>query len=476
MRKQITAISAEKAVLISLLQNPHTCAHVASRIPTPELFTHPIHQEAYKAILREEEKNGVAVTEYDPYVIAAAIEQRCTSTTPTGETTLDYLLTLLTAIPVADLDGAIMAISESHVRSNVSELSQDLLAAVEDPEQSIKDIIHTSTDKLQALTADLTTDRPAVQGIAEIAATTIQLILEGDKNTYLPTGYTDLDDMLDGGFNPGGMYVIGARPSVGKSAMALDIARHLTIREKKNVLFCNLEMRPQELFVRFLAAEKSIYVSGLTRAMRSDGGADDKLSRTVSAAYSTLLNEVSLSHDPLAEPEEDKGNLWIWSPYGAQNKGGSSVADVAELMEEMRGKVDLLIVDYLQILPPAVSSGNRQQDVADNARRLKEMALKYNMPVLVLSQVNRGSTERADKKPMLSDLRESGAIEQDSDAVFLLHSESRANGGDMSDSLLEVIVAKNRSGGCGVINLACELEYARFANLDVTANNRFTDF
>lgn len=462
--------AAERAILTALIQDPGTFEKAYARVPNPDTFTIPLNRDIYAAIIRAVETSGVTTTPYDVYTIASDVEKRTSEVSPAGETPLEYLLGLAEAMPVANLTGAIAALTEADTRTRAAEAL--LLAAQEaaDPNSDIRGTLTATETSIHAIAATLTEEIPAVQGLAEVAEDTIQRILNGDTNTYLPTGYSDLDDLLDGGCIPGGVYIIGARPSVGKSAFALDTARHMTIREKKNVLFLNLEMRPQDLVIRLVSAEKNIPASQLTRAMKTTNGADAALAQRLSAAYTTLMDEVSLSPDPLAPTDDGKGNLWLWSPYAASSTSGErrTVADVGALLDQMKaaGQVDALIVDYLQLLEPPRRTENRQQDVSITIRYLKELALRHNIPVIVLSQVNRGSTDRADKRPMLSDLRESGEIEQASDVVMLLHNESKANGGDPRDSLLEVIVAKNRHGRDGSFHLATELDYCRFADLD----------
>ena len=258
----------------------------------------------------------------------------------------------------------------------------------------------------------------------------------------VPTGFMDLDALLSGGWAPGQLVVIGARPAMGKSTVAQDFARGAAIRHKIPTLFESLEMSKSELSDRILSAEARIALHHLKNGIATD----DDMQRAARRA-----------------PDIAAAPLWI-------NDG--ALLSLPTLRGRIRNLVRtqglrLVIVDYLQLMQ-APKAENRQQAVAEISRNLKLIARDFGITVIVLCQLNRGPEQRQEKKPMVSDLRESGAIEQDADIVILLHREDAYEKESPRAGEADLIVGKHRNGPTATITVAFQGHYSRFIDMAQT--------
>jgi replicative DNA helicase len=258
------------------------------------------------------------------------------------------------------------------------------------------------------------------------------------------TGFADLDG-LTGGLHPGQLVLIAARPAVGKSVLAVDIARQAAVRDGLPVVFYSLEMSLREITNRLFAATGRIALHHLGR---KGGMTPEDWGRWQTAR--TALHRAPLAID--ADPAR-------------------TVADIhaACRRAKRRTGLSLVIVDYLQLLQSGRRTvENRQVEVAQMSRQLKLMAKDLEVPVVVVAQLNRGPEMRHDKRPMVSDLRESGALEADADVVILLHREDAYDKASPRAGEADLIVAKNRSGPTASITVASQLHYARFVDMALT--------
>jgi replicative DNA helicase len=258
----------------------------------------------------------------------------------------------------------------------------------------------------------------------------------------VPTGFMDLDSLLSGGWAPGQLVVVGARPAMGKSTVAQDFARGAAIQHKIPTLFESLEMSKSELSDRILSAEARIALHHLKNGIATD---DD------------MVRAARRAPDIAAAP------LWI-------NDG--ALLSLPLLRGRIRNLVRshglrLVIVDYLQLMQ-APKAENRQQAVAEISRNLKLIARDFGITVIVLCQLNRGPEQRQEKKPLVSDLRESGAIEQDADIVILLHREDAYVPESPRAGEADLIVGKHRNGPTATITVAFQGHFSRFVDMAQT--------
>ncbi|HAJ44407.1 MAG: primary replicative DNA helicase, replicative DNA helicase [Parcubacteria group bacterium GW2011_GWC1_43_61] len=262
----------------------------------------------------------------------------------------------------------------------------------------------------------------------------------------IPTGFLDLDKRL-AGLQKADLIILAARPSLGKTSLALDIARHAAVNEKMAVGVFSLEMSKQQLIERLIAAEANVDLWRLRTGQLSDEGKDNDFDRIGQA-----LN--SLSSAPIYIDDAASPNVL-------------QIRTMARRLQAEKG-LDLLIIDYLQLMQGTGRIENRTQEVSEISRSLKNLARELNIPVMALSQLSRAPEARVDQVPKLSDLRESGAIEQDADVVMFIYREDKAKPNNETDrkNIAEIHVAKHRNGPTGKTELYFNENYVSFKNLD----------
>lgn len=306
-------------------------------------------------------------------------------------------------------------------------------------EQSPEDAL---TSAQQLLDEIVTKDKGEVHKIGdtlEQTITRIQQIKNGTAPKGLETGFTQLDELLNG-LQAGQMVIIAARPGMGKSTLAVDIMRHLSIHGDTPTLLFSLEMSADEINERVLSAESKVRLS----ALRAGTVSDNDIAK---------LNQVR---------ERVSG-----APMFIDASPDNTMADIVAKTKMMvaRDGVKLVAIDYLQLLKSAGNVESRQQEVATFSRQIKLLAKSAGVPIIAVCQLNRGPENRDGGMPKASDLRESGALEQDADVIALIHRESAINPDSPRAGEVDVHVAKNRSGKPGVATLADQLYCGCFENL-----------
>ncbi|WP_068249200.1 replicative DNA helicase [Janibacter corallicola] len=259
----------------------------------------------------------------------------------------------------------------------------------------------------------------------------------GDEMTGVPTGFHDLDELTHG-LHPGQMVVVAARPATGKSTLGVDIARAAAIHHQMATAIFSLEMSRSEITMRVLSAEASIQLQHLRRGKMSDPDWR-KLSRVVGR----------ISDSPLYI--DDSPNLALME-----------IRAKARRLKQQHN-LKLVVIDYLQLMTSGKKVESRQQEVSEFSRALKLLAKELEVPVIAISQLNRGPEQRTDKRPAMSDLRESGSIEQDADVVILLHRDREPDSEREGEA--DLIVAKHRNGPTADIVLGFQGHYSRFSNM-----------
>ena len=282
--------------------------------------------------------------------------------------------------------------------------------------------------------------------IGEVVKTTLAILDErkkrGGKITGVRTGFTGFD-AATAGLQSGNLIILAARPGVGKTSFALNIAENAAIREKVPVAIFSLEMSKDELVNRVLSSE-ALVESGKLRVGDIDAADMTKIAHS--------LKDI------------------ITAPIYIDDNSNITVAEIRAKCRRLKMEkgLGLVVIDYLQLMQGSSKSRgeSRTQEVSEMSRSLKIMAKELNVPVITLSQLNR-SSEKLARRPMLSDLRESGSIEQDADIVVMLcRQQEDENSEESAGNIVECILAKNRAGECGIINLAWRGEYTKFMNLD----------
>jgi replicative DNA helicase len=282
-------------------------------------------------------------------------------------------------------------------------------------------------------------------GAAELIKVSIDRLTELSSRkvefTGIPSGFTELDKMTSG-FQPGELTIIAARPSMGKTAFSLNIAQNACMREKKCIAYFSVEMAKEQMMMRMLAGEAAVSLSDLRVGSVND------------SAWPRLI---------------DKAAKMAEAPLYIDDTSGISPFEVRAKARRLKAQhgLDMIMIDYLQLMDLKQKVESRERAVSEISRTLKGIAKELQIPVIALAQLNRGVEGRTEKKPMLSDLRESGSIEQDADVIMMLYREDyydRENPEVKGNA--EVIVAKQRNGPTGVVKLRWEAHTGRFLNLD----------
>ena len=262
----------------------------------------------------------------------------------------------------------------------------------------------------------------------------------GSSITGTPTGYTDLDRELSG-LQPSALIIVGARPAMGKTAFALGAATHAAMHGGKPVLFFSLEMSHVEITQRMLCSEAGIDSTRIKTGQITD------------VEWSKLSHAVGrLAEAPIWI--DDNPNVTVMEIRGKARRQKAKLGDLG-----------LVVIDYLQLMTGRASAENRQVEVSEISRNLKILARELECPVMALSQLSRGLELRADKRPMLADLRESGSLEQDADVVLFLYRDEIYNAESQERGQAEVIIAKHRSGPTGKVRLAFHGPQTKFVNM-----------
>ncbi|WP_174546542.1 replicative DNA helicase [Nocardiopsis dassonvillei] len=264
-----------------------------------------------------------------------------------------------------------------------------------------------------------------------------------DAENRVPTGFADLDALLGGGFERGQLIVVGARPALGKSTVALDMSRG-AVKAGHHAAFFGLEMTNKELRLRWLSAEAKVPL----HSIRAGGDMlDDEMWTRIAMVK--------------GQRETEGHHLWV----------ADKCTTVAQIRANCRryqartGRLDMVVVDYLQLIPSGADAESRQVAVSEASRSLKLMAKELGVVVVMLSQLNRNPEQRQDKKPHLSDLRESGAVEQDADVVILLYREDVHDKESPRAGEADLIVAKHRNGPTAEVTVAFQGHYSRFVDM-----------
>ena len=314
--------------------------------------------------------------------------------------------------------------------STCYDTTQEMGAILDKSEQLIFDV---SSKKVESRFTPL---REVIKNSIEI----IDNLYQRKENiTGLATGYRDLD-IKTAGFHPSDFIVIAGRPSMGKSALASCIVEHIGVVEKEPVAFFSLEMAKEQLVQRMLCSHARVDAHKVRTGFLSQAD----WPRLVSAA------------GKLSE-----------APIYIDDSPGSTVLEIRTKARRLKAQFDikLIVLDYLQLMQGPLKADNRQQEISEISRSLKALARELNVPLIAISQLSRAVEQRSDHRPQLSDLRESGAIEQDADLVLLLLREEYYNQTEDNKGIAEIIIAKQRNGPVGSLNLAFLGEYMRFENI-----------
>lgn len=428
-------IVAEQSVLGGMMLSKDAIADVIEQLRGRD-FYRPAHEVVYEAILDLYGRGEPA----DAVTVAAELTKRGEIGRIGGA---PYLHTLISMVPTAANAGYYARIvrERAMLRRLVDAGTRIVQLGYATDGGEVEDIVNTAQAEIYAVTESRTSE-DYVPIADTINATMEEIELAGNRGEGMvgvPTGFTDLD-ALTNGLHPGQMIVIAARPAMGKSTIGLDIVRSASIKHGQTSVVFSLEMSRSEITMRLLSAEAGVLLQNMRKGtMRSEDWT--RLAQTMGR-----ISEAPLFID-------DSPNM--------------SLVEIRAKCRRLKQRHDLklVVIDYLQLMSSGKRVESRQQEVAEFSRALKLLAKELEVPVIAISQLNRGAEQRQDKKPQMSDLRESGSIEQDADIVMLLHREDAYERESPRAGEADVIVAKHRNGPTATVTVAFQGHYARFVDM-----------
>ena len=425
---------AEQSVLGGMLLSKDAIADVVESLRASDFYK-PAHETIYEAILSLYGHGSPA----DAITVADELKKRGELTRVGGAA---YLHTLIASVPTAANAQYYAEIVKEHaIMRRLIEAGTKIAQLGYANETEVDALVDQAQAEIYAVT-----DGNAKEDYVSFSEALEATMREIDANSNrpdgvygVPTDFIELDE-LTGGLHGGQMIVIAARPGVGKSTLALDIARSAAIHHHMATVFFSLEMSRTELAMRILSAEGKISMGRLKKGdLDTEGWMN----------LATLQGRI------------DSAPLFI------DDSPNMTLMEIRAKCRRLKQRNDLklVVLDYLQLMSSGKKVESRQQEVSEFSRSLKLLAKELDVPVIALSQLNRGSEQRTDKRPMISDLRESGSIEQDADMVILLHREDMYNPDSDRVGEADMIIAKHRGGPTRTIPLAFSGKYSRFNNM-----------
>ncbi|HEX8943326.1 MAG TPA: replicative DNA helicase [Gemmatimonadaceae bacterium] len=429
---------AEQAVLSAMLIDQDAVLRAVEFV-NDTMFYAERHRRLFRAMVTITERGGVV----DPLTLSEELSRRGELEASGGK---DYIGFLVDAVPTAaNIEYHAQIVREKAILRRLIEVSTSIVAEAFEGKSTATELLDEAESKIFLVSQQQTKD--GFTRIKELLWPTmerIEALQRGGKTvTGVASGFNDLDE-LTSGFQPSDLVIVAARPSMGKTAFTLNVAQHAAIEHNIPVAFFSLEMSKESLVQRMLTSEARIDAQRLRKGLLRD----DDFPRLARAAG-------ILSSAP----------VWI------DDTPGMTLLEMRSKARRLKTEsgIGLVIVDYLQLMQGPSNSESRQQEVSQISRGLKALAKELKVPVVALSQLSRAPEQRTgdNKRPQLSDLRESGAIEQDADLIMFLYRQEFYDGpvdkdGNSLEGKAEVIVGKQRNGPTGIVNLFFHKQYTRF--------------
>lgn len=429
-------LEAEEAVLGSILIDSESFIKIADQLTARDFYADKhriIYEDMIEMYNKREPIDALSLTE--------KLENRNVLGDIGGRS---YLVTLTSAVPTASniLHYATIVRQKATLRRLIQS-GHEMIKLGQTETEEVDTLLDQAEQKLFAVSQQFMQQNfiPLHSVLTDAFDRLDEIHKNAGAMRGVPTGYTELDNVL-GGFQKSDLIILAARPSMGKTGLALDIARNVAVREKKAVGIVSLEMSKDQLGDRLLCAE---------------AGVDLWKMRT-----GKLQNDSDFAHIGRAMGELAEAPLFI------DDSASSNIMEIRTKARrlQMEHGIEMLIVDYLQLMEGRASTDNRTQEIAEISRGLKSIGRELNIPVLALSQLSRAVEQLNPPVPKLSHLRESGAIEQDADVVLFIYREEYYKRDTDRKNIADVIIAKHRNGPTGQVELFFDIEKASFKNLE----------
>ena len=429
------SLEAEQSVLGALLIDNEAVPAAAEMLKSEDFYRQD-HKEIFEAVIDLFEAGK-------PVDIISAKEQLKVRGTLEGVGGLEYLSTLSDIVPTtANIRHYAKIVEEKSLLRKLIKASSEIMSLGFEASEEVTII----TDEAQKKIFDILQQRSSkgFYPIKEILLESFNKLEELYNNkgyiTGVPTGFSDLDSKT-AGLHPADLILVAARPAMGKTSFAMNLAQYASIHARIPVAIFSLEMSKEQLVNRILCSEAMVD----SQKIRT-GKLDEEDWTKIAGALG-----------PVSE-----------APIYIDDTPGLTVMEIRAKCRRLKleKNIGLIVIDYLQLMQGRGRSENRQQEISEISRALKILAKEINVPVVTLSQLSRAPETRSDHRPILSDLRESGAIEQDADLVVFLYREDYYNPEAEKKNVAEIILAKNRNGATGIVELAWLGQFTKFVNLD----------
>ena len=434
------SIEAEQSVIGSMIMDREGIA-IASEIITSDDFYNRQLGILFDAMV-ELYNQGQPV---DPVTLQNKLKEK---DVPPEVSSIEFIGNIVANVPTsANIRYYANYVAEKSTLRKLIRVSEEIENTCYDGKDSVESILDVTEKKVFDLVQKRNTDElvPIRQVVVNALDKVQAAYMAKGTVTGIPTGFADLDFMTSG-MHPSDLVLIAARPSMGKTAFVLNLAQHMAFKEKKGVAIFSLEMSKEQLVNRIFSLESRVDAQHLR-----NGKLDDhEWEELVKAAGTIGASNLIIDDTP-----------------------GISIGELRSKCRKykMDHPLDVIIIDYLQLMSGNGKSDSRQQEISEISRSLKGLARELNVPVLALSQLSRAVEQRPDHRPMMSDLRESGAIEQDADVVMFIYREDYYNRDTERKNISEIIIGKQRNGPVGTVELAWLPQYTMFRNLDKKQHN-----
>ena len=427
-------VEAEQSVIGAMLMDRDAIT-IASEILTVDDFYHKQYGILFEAMVE-------LYTENVPVDLITLQNRLKEKDVPPEISSLEFVRDMITKVPTSVNVGTYAKIvSEKAALRRLIRVNEEIASACYAGKDSVEEIMEDTEKKIFQVLQRKTNDE--FVPIKDVVLNALDKIEAASRMkgsvTGMPTGFIDLDYKTSG-FQPSDLILIAARPSMGKTAFVLNIAEYMAFRSNETVAIFSLEMSKEQLVNRLFALESRVD----SQILRTGNLSDNDWSSLIEAAGVIGRSNLIIDDTP-----------------------GIAVSELRSKCRKykLEHNLGIIMIDYLQLMQGSRKSESRQQEISDISRSLKEIARELQVPVVALSQLSRAVEQRPDHRPMLSDLRESGAIEQDADVVMFLYRDDYYNHDTEKKDVAEVIIAKQRNGPIGTVELAWLPRYTKFANM-----------
>ncbi len=428
-------LSAEQGVLGGMMLSKDAIADVVEKVRSND-FYRPAHELIYEAIIDLYGRGEPA----DLLTVSDELSKRGTLQRIGGSA---YLADLIDMVPTAANAGfyADIVTERSTLRKLVEAGTRIVQLGYAADGGEVDAAVNEAQAQIYAVTERGASEDfvPLAETIEETVDSIEAIQSKGGEVSGIPTGFAQFDELTQG-LHPGQMIIFAGRPAMGKTTLGMDVLRSAAIHNGKTAVIFSLEMDRTEITMRLLSAEAQVPMSRMR-----DGTMDDRDWQNLARAMGRISD----------------------APLFMDDSANMTLMEIRAKCRRLKQKHDLklVVIDYLQLMTSGKRVESRQQEVSEFSRALKLLAKEIDVPVIAISQLNRGSEQRTDKTPMMSDLRESGSIEQDADLIVLIHREDYYERESPRAGEADLIVAKHRNGATGTIAVAFEGHYSRFKDM-----------